>query len=344
MSTAAKLLVRELTSPNVITILESFRRGKPISSTQKKLELTLRRSRMFATGCGLVGVAALTAVLAAPPALAAKGPSGSAYALSVATTLLHQPLVKIDPVPTAMYPRGANESLAQVGPNLAGLVTANVLNASATLKGRTQHSAASIADVVVKDILSATVISAECTSSGKDVTGSASVADLTVLGQKVDTSIEGDIDGDIDVLGIATVRINEQIRKGDSLTVNAVHVTIGGPVHGIAAAEIVLSQAKCATFNGGTTQPPTTTTTTTTTRPTQPPTSTTRPTTTSDTTKPTTTTSPADATGIDKVSDDSDLAETGVSAAVPISLAGLVLLAAGGAVTLIARRRRAEKS
>jgi LPXTG-motif cell wall-anchored protein len=296
---------------------------------------------MFATGCGLVGVAALTAVLAAPPALAAKGPSGSAYALSVATTLLHQPLVKIDPVPTAMYPRGANESLAQVGPNLAGLVTANVLNASATLKGRTQHSAASIADVVVKDILSATVISAECTSSGKDVTGSASVADLTVLGQKVDTSI----DGHIDVLGIATVRINEQIRKGDSLTVNAVHVTIGGPVHGIAAADIVLSQAKCATFDGGTTQPPTTTTTTTTTtRPTQPPTSTTRPTTTSDTTKPTTTTSPADATGIDKVSDDSDLAETGVSAAVPISLAGLVLLAAGGAVMLIARRRRAEKS
>lgn len=284
-------------------------------------------------------MAALTAVLAAPPALAAKGPSGSAYALSVATTLLHQPLVKIDPVPTAMYPRGANESLAQVGPNLAGLVTANVLNASATLKGRTQHSAASIADVVVKDILSATVISAECTSSGKDVTGSASVADLTVLGQKVDTSI----DGHIDVLGIATVRINEQIRKGDSLTVNAVHVTIGGPVHGIAAADIVLSQAKCATFDGGTTQPPTTTTTTAT-RPTQPPTSTTRPTTTSDTTKPTTTTSPADATGIDKVSDDSDLAETGVSAAVPISLAGLVLLAAGGAVMLIARRRRAEKS
>jgi LPXTG-motif cell wall-anchored protein len=191
----------------------------------------------------------------------------------------------------------------------------------------------------VKDILSATVISAECTSSGKDVTGSAGVADLTVLGQKVDTSI----DGDIDVLGIATVRINEQIRKGDTLTVNAVHVTIGGPVHGIAAADIVLSQAKCATFDGGTTQPPTTTTTTTT-RPTQPPTSTTRPTTTSDTTKPTTTTSSTGATGIDKVSDDSDLAETGVSAAVPISLAGLVLLAAGGAVMLIARRRRAEKS
>lgn len=292
---------------------------------------------MFATGCGLVGVAALTAVLAAPPALAAKGPSGSAYALSVATTLLNQPLVKIDPVPTAAYPRGANESLVEVGPNLAGLVTANALNASATLKGRTQHSAASIADVVVKDILSATVISAECASNGKNLTGDAGVADLTVLGQKLDTSIEGDID----VLGIATVRINEQIRKGDSLTVNAVHVTIGGPVGGIASADIVLSQAKCATFGGGTTEPPTTTTTTT--RPTEPPTSTTTPTTTSDTTKPTST-STTDPGGIDKVSDDSDLAETGVSAAVPISLAGLVLLAAGGATMLIARRRRAEKS
>jgi len=295
---------------------------------------------MFATGCGLVSVAALTAVLAAPPALAAKGPSGSAYALSVATTLLHQPLVKIDPVPTAVYPRGANESLVEVGPNLAGLVTANVLNASATLKGRTQHSAASIADVVVKDILRATVISAECTSNGKNLTGGASVADLTVLGQKLDTSIEGDID----VLGIATVRINEQIRTGDSLTVNAVHVKIGGPIGGIASADIVLSQAKCATFEGGT-EPPTTTTTTTTTRPTQPPTTTTtRPTATTETTKPTTRTSTTDAGGIDKVSDDSDLAQTGVNAAVPISLAGLVLLAAGGATMLIARRRRAEKS
>lgn len=283
-------------------------------------------------------MAALTAVLAAPPALAAKGPSGSAYALSVATTLLNQPLVKIDPVPTAVYPRGANESLVEVGPNLAGLVTANVLNASATLRGRTQHSAASIADVVVKDILRATVISAECTSSGKNLTGDASVADLTVLGQKLDTSIEGDID----VLGIATVRINEQIRTGDSLTVNAVHVTIGGPVGGIASADIVLSQAKCATFGGTTTEPPTTTTTTT--RPTQPPTSTTTPTTTSDTTKPPTKTSTTAPGGIDKVSDDSDLAQTGVNAAVPISLAGLVLLAAGGATMLIARRRRAEKS
>jgi LPXTG-motif cell wall-anchored protein len=290
---------------------------------------------MFATGCGLVSVAALTAVLAAPPALAAKGPSGSAYALSVATTLLHQPLVKIDPVPTAVYPRGANESLVEVGPNLAGLVTANVLNASATLKGRTQHSAASIADVVVKDILRATVISAECTSNGKNLTGDASVADLTVLGQKLDTSIEGDID----VLGIATVRINEQIRTGDSLTVNAVHVKIGG----IASADIVLSQAKCATFEGGT-EPPTTTTTTTTTRPTQPPTTTTTRPTATTTTKPTTKTSTTDAGGIDKVSDDSDLAQTGVNAAVPISLAGLVLLAAGGATMLIARRRRADKS
>jgi LPXTG-motif cell wall-anchored protein len=300
---------------------------------------------MFATGCGLVGVAALTAVLVAPPAGAAKGPAGSAYALSVATTLLHQPVVKIDPVPTAVYPRGATESLVEVGPNLAGLVTANALNASATLKGRTQHSAASIADVVVKDILSATVISAECSSNGKTLTGEASVADLTVLGQKVDTSIAGAADGVIDVLGLATVRINEQIRKGDSLTVNAVHVTIGGPVGGIANADIVLSQAKCATFDGGT-QPPTTTTTTTTTRPTQPPTSTTRPTTTttSNTTRPTTKTSTTAPSGIDKVSDDSDLAQTGVSAAVPISLAGLVLLAAGGVTMLIARRRRAEKS
>lgn len=305
--------------------------------------MTLRRTRMLATGCGLVGVAALAAVLTAPAAVADKGPAGSAYALSVKTTLLDRPLVKIDPRPAVVYPRGGTDSLVEVGPNVAGLVTANALNASSVLKGRALVSEASIAEVVVKNILSASVVEAECVAGPSGVTGKSAIADLTVLGQKIDVTVPGEID----VLGIAKVRVNEQIRKGGTLTVNAVHVIVGGPVGNVTSADIVLSQAKCA-WAGGTvpTTPPTTTkppTTTTTTPPggtTQPPTSTTEPTssTTSNDAGPTTSTQ-----GIRKTANDDDLAETGASGILPISLAGLTLLAAGGTALVITKRRRAAK-
>ena len=220
--------------------------------------MTLRRTRMLASGCGLIGVAALAAVLTAPPAVADKGPSGSAYALSVRSTLLDQPLVKIDPRPTAVYPRGGSDSLVEVGPDVAGLVTANALNASSVLKGRALVSEASIADVVVKNVLSASLIEADCVAGPNGVTGTSAIADLTVLGQKID--VTSPLPGEIDVLGIAKVRVNEQIRNGKTLTVNAVHVIVGGPVGNVTSADIVLSQAKCAWHR---TTPPTTTTTTT---------------------------------------------------------------------------------
>lgn len=305
--------------------------------------MTLRRTRMLASGCGLIGVAALAAVLTAPPAVADKGPSGSAYALSVKTTLLNRPLVKIDPRPTAAYPGGGSDSLVEVGPNAAGLVTANALNASSVLKGRTLVSEASIADVAVKNVLSAELVSADCAAGPTGVVGKSAIANLTVLGQKIDVTVPGEFD----VLGIAKVRINEQIRTADTLTVNAVHVIIGGPVGNITSADIVLSQAKC-TWKGTTpTTPPTTRPTTTTTTPTgttgpsEPPTSTTssEPSTTSTTSAdngPTTTKQ-----GITKTSNDEDLAETGASGILPISLGALTLLAAGGTALFVARRRRA---
>lgn len=290
---------------------------------------------MLATGLGLVGVAALAAVLTAPQAVAAKGPAGSAYALSVKTTLLNQPLAKIDPLPTAVYPRGATDSVAEVGPNAVGLVTANALNALSLLKGRTLVSEASIADVAVKNLLSASVISADCTASPSGLTGTSSIAGLTVLGQKIDVTVPGEID----VLGIAKVRINEQIRTGDTLTVNAVHVIVGGPVGTITSADIVLSQAKCTR---AAVQPPTTTTTTTppggTTAPTEPPSETTEP---SEPTGTTTATPTSSTQGITKTSNDQDLAETGASGILPISLTGLALLAAGGTAMVITKRRRA---
>jgi LPXTG-motif cell wall-anchored protein len=302
---------------------------------------------LLASGCSLAGVAALAAVLTAPPAVAEQGPAGSAYALSVETTLLDAPLVRIDPRPTAAYPRGGRDSLAKVGPDAAGLVTANALNASAALKGRVLASRASIAEVVVTNVLRATVVSAECTAGPHGLTGRSSVADLRVLGQPLDVTSPGEFD----VLGVAKVRIGEQIRSGGTLTVNAVHVIVDGPAGGVTSADIVLSQAKCAWH--GKVQPstppstPQTPPASTTTAPTLPPTSTSpgaggpgAPPSTTTTTSTRTTTR-----GIAKTSnDDGDLAETGASGILPISLAGLLLLAGGGATLLVTRRKRAAGS
>lgn len=293
---------------------------------------------MLASG-SLVGVAALAAVLTAPPAVADDGPTGSAYAVSAATTLLNQPAATVPARPAVTYPGGGTDALAKVGPNLAGLVTATALNASSVRKGRVLASSASIADVTVNDILTATVVEAECSASPTAVTGRSSVADLTVLGQEVDVSQPREID----VLGVAKVRIGEQVRTGDTLTVNAVHVIVGGPVGNVTSADIVLSQAKC-TWRGAT-QP-----TTPTAPPTQPTTTTPRPSTTGTTTTTTTTTTTATTTtrrpttttekGVENAASEEDLAETGVSAVLPISLAGLLLLVGGGSALLVARRRR----
>ncbi len=301
---------------------------------------------MFASGCSLIGVTALAAVLTAPPAIADKGPVGSAYALSVATTLLDRPLVRIDPRPTAVYPRGGSDSLVKVGPDVAGLVTANVLNASSVRKGRALVSEASIADVVVKNVLRAEVVSASCTAGPSGLTGRSGIARLWVLGQKVDVTSGAEID----VLGVAKVRVDEQVRRGGTLTVNAVHVTIGGRVGNVTSADIVLAQAKCTAPRGGgpsttpTTTRPTTRPTTTTTTPPATTTTTTRPPSGgpgTSTTEPPATTPTSATQGIRKTADDEDLAETGASAIVPISLAGLALLAGGGTFLFVSRRRRA---
>jgi LPXTG-motif cell wall-anchored protein len=290
---------------------------------------------MLASGCSLIGVAALAAVLTAAPAIAgsvATGPSGSAYALSATTTLLDNPLVKIDPRPTAAYPQGGSDSLAKVGPNVAGLVTANALTASSTLEGRTLTSTASIAAVTVTNILAAKVIEADCAAGPSGVTGTSAIAALTVLGQKIDVTVPGEID----VLGVAKVRVDEQIRTGNTLTVNAVHVLVGGAIGNVTSADIVLSQAKC-TWTGGTTTPPTppTTTAPTTTKPTS---STPHPTSSTATSHPTTSTTGAQ--GIRKASSNEDLAETGAAGILPIAVAGLILLAGGGWALFLARRKR----
>lgn len=299
----------------------------------------MRRSRTFAVVCGLAGTIALAAVITAPPALAGESSTGSAYALSVRTALLESPLVKVDPIPTAAYPKGADKSVATVGPNLAGLVSAKVLNATSDVRGDLLTSRASLAEVVVRNVLRAKVVTAKCQAGENGLTGRSSIAELTVLGQKVDVTAKADIN----VLGVATVKLNEQVTRGDTLTVNAVHVTIGGTIRGITSADIVLSQAKCSAKGADTptTPPGPTQTTSEPTQPEQP-----GPTTpTSKPDEPTTTATSSDSAqgGIEPAAGTGNLAETGVSSVAPLLIGGCVLIAGGGVAFYLSRRRSAVK-
>ncbi|MCT2582351.1 choice-of-anchor P family protein [Actinophytocola gossypii] len=269
---------------------------------------------------GLAGATVLAALLSTGPAAAdpPDGPSGSAFALSVRTELLDAPLVEIDPRPSVSYPDGGAESVARIGPDLAGLVSASVLDAASDVDGDgVLTSRADIAQAVVQGVLSAKAVTAECQAGPDGLTGESNIAELTVLGQRIDVTAPATIN----VLDVATVRIGEQIRTGDTLTVNAVHVTVGGPIGGIAGADVVLSQATC-TAGGAPTTPPETTEPTT-----EPPTTTTE------------TPGGGDARGgVTPAANDDVLARTGVSTILPVSI-GAVLLLAGGATVYLARRR-----
>lgn len=291
--------------------------------------------------------AALAIVSAAAPAFADEAPSGSAYALSVRAELLDAPLVKIDPVPKVAFPRGDDKSVAKIGPTAGDLVTAKLLNASSGKAQNALTSNASLAEVTVKDILHAELVTADCTAAGTNgATGKSSIAKLTVLGHSIDLATAPNTK--IDVVGVATVTINEQVRQGSALTVNAVHVTVGGAIHGVTKADIVLAQARCVAGNPSTetSTPTSTTVSTTNTIPTTP---------TVPTTNTTPTTTPADNSssvivggndsgngpgGIDNAADSSDLAETGVSGVLPLMIGAVVLLAAGGGALVYTRRKR----
>src|SRR5437867_158078 len=164
--------------------------------------------------------------------------------------------------------------------------------------------------------------------------GHSSLVELNVLGQKIDVSVHKEIT----IGGVVTVRLDEQIKTGDTLTVNAVHVIIGGQLGQLASADVVLSQAVCTGVPGGSTPPSGTTGPPTSSQPGGPTSSSTPASTSSSTAAPASST-PAGAPG-DKPGNGGNLAKTGVSAVLPLSIAGLVLLAIGAISVLLVRRRR----
>jgi hypothetical protein len=286
----------------------------------------MRSFRTFTALGGVAGLSVATAMTLAPPsALADDAPTGSAYAASVQATLLDAVNAAVGPLPVATYPSGDDSSAVKLGVYNNQVLKAHLLNASSLLDSSTLTSAASIADVSALGLISAKLITSTCVADPSGVQGSANLVDVVVAGQPINLAGPKEIKIGNEVV----VRINEQIREGDTLTVNALHVIVGGHIAGVAQADVVLSQSTCAA--GGKIPPPPKDTKT-------PPT---KPTPTEKPTKPgEPTKAPPPPDGGTPPKD--DLPVTGVNAILPLSLGGLVLLGTGGAALHFARRRRAN--
>ncbi|MCG8919718.1 choice-of-anchor P family protein [Actinokineospora sp. PR83] len=299
----------------------------------------MRPPRLFALSAAVAGTAALTA-LTAPFAAATGGPTGSAFAVSVQAKALNAASVSVGPAPLATYPAGDDKSVVKVDLAKAG-VLAKVVNASSDLTGSKLVSTASVAEVDVLGILKAKIVEATCTSDGKTVTGKSTLAEVTLMGHKVDVSARAKVD----VAGLATVSVDEQITGADgSLTVNALHVSFGGQLKNLAQGDIIVSQAKCSKTAGGgpvTTTPnpdgggdggPSTT-------PANP------------TSSPVATTpgsgpgsdsgsGSGDNGGVTPVANEDDLANTGATGILPLAIGGVALIGGGAGAFWYARRKR----
>ncbi|WP_306463201.1 choice-of-anchor P family protein [Solihabitans fulvus] len=217
---------------------------------------------------GLVGLAAVAALLVgASPASAAPG-DASAYAAKIQVTLLGQPAVTAGPFAEAKADGPTANSLATV--HLPGILDTGVLNASASRDDQTGavQSKASTADVrltvlgalgaegagtrqgVGNNTVGAQLIEAECHATQQGVAGSTKLVgvDLGSLGS-VDATPAANTTIQVSALGVDVARIvfNEQIHNADgSLTVNAVHVTLlGGVLGSIGSGDVILSSATC---------------------------------------------------------------------------------------------------
>ncbi|OLR92144.1 choice-of-anchor P family protein [Actinokineospora bangkokensis] len=308
------------------------------------------RHRRLALACTAAGTAALTALLA-HPATAQAGPTGSAFALSVqAQALGGTAAVSVGPGPVATYPAGGEKALAKVDLDKLN-IHARVIDAKSGVTGGVLTSTATLADVNVMGKVKASVITATCSTGGSTPTGSSTLAELEVLGQKVAVAAHAKIE-----LPGLTVAVDEQVKGPDgSLTVNALHITFGGgALAQLGSGELIISQAKCAAGsttggndNGGNNGGGTTT------KPTTPAGNTGDDEGTTTAAPAPTSTTPATGSGTDgsgdngtttgtrPVANQEDLASTGASGILPLTLGGTALLAAGGGAFWWARRKRA---
>ena len=201
---------------------------------------------------GLIGLAAVAAMVAgAMPASAAPG-DGSAYGLRADVELLGQPAVHIGPLAPSSTDGPTDNELLSI--EVPGVLLLELLNTSAHRDDVTGevNSRAAVADLTIgalgeENTITAELIVATCTATQDGNVGSVNLANVN-LGDIGDMPAEVEPNTVMDVgvapLVIARITLNEQIENGDgSLTVNAIHIELLDGL--IGSGDIIISSATC---------------------------------------------------------------------------------------------------
>ncbi|HEX5403799.1 MAG TPA: choice-of-anchor P family protein [Pseudonocardiaceae bacterium] len=206
---------------------------------------------------GVLGLAAVAALLAGiAPAAAAPG-AGSAYGVQVNVTLLGASAVHVGPLAPASTSGPATDSVASA--TVPGILTAGVLDTSAAKDPDTGAvtASASTADVGLPVLsglgtVKAKLIAAKCVATQAGESGTATLTDAQLGGlgalavnPKPNTVIAIKLPG---IGNVASLTLNEQIQHQDgSLTVNAFHLHLlgGYGIGHLGSGDVIISSATC---------------------------------------------------------------------------------------------------
>jgi len=214
----------------------------------------------------LVAVLVLATIMQVPAGIQAEAPFQSSptlfsgQATAVKGTVLGIPITLVDTGTVApeggsleahllCYPGRPNCTVAL--PDLTnGALGLEVLNATVVAHGHESKAGASVADLTLNaagQSIGATFIraraDAQCGNGQASVHADSELAEL-VINNGQPTVVTGEVNQRVDLPGGGVVLINEQIAsvKGDSVTVNALHITIPGPVPGTDT-DLIIAQA-----------------------------------------------------------------------------------------------------
>src|SRR2546426_3006299 len=213
----------------------------------------------------LVAVLVLATITQVPVGIQAEAPFQSSptlfsgQATAVKGTVLGIPITLVDTGTVApeggsleahllCYPGGPNCTVAL--PDLTnGALGLEVLNATVVAHGHESKAGASVAALTQSatgQSLGAPFMRARAAAQSSNgqasVNADSEIAELVINGQA--TAVTGEVNQRVDLPAGGVVLINEQIAslKGDSVTVNALHITIPGPIPGTDT-DLIIAQA-----------------------------------------------------------------------------------------------------
>ena len=242
--------------------------------------VSLRRPALL-----ILSVAVLVALWPRPAIADVSEVRGGAYGFSSSVSLFGEPAVDSGPLPVVtLPPEGSSTPItesdpdgaaARQGPAIVVQATAMTVSTEGTtgVGGSVTSSASVVFGETEEDRIdpfSADEVRSTCTASESEVTGAATLDNASLV---TSTDLEGEpveiidlpenpapnttLSGTDDAVG-ATFRIvlNEQIREGDTLTVNAVHVFLGQNAQGasvdaVARGDAIVGQSVCGVSTSG---------------------------------------------------------------------------------------------